>query len=146
MSIFIVGLRWLTANQPLYFDGSALLLRGTDFWKLFMYTSYTKEGVNELRRHPLRFEPRHSMLFKINTNSHGNGTSSTENNLIKWKKMHSIWGSMHLARTRITVLIGDSNFLRLLLDTGPPFYVVIRATQRSSRLQGKSSTFISQLF
>ena len=27
-----------------------------------------------------------------------------------------------------------------------PFYVVIRATRRSSRLQGKGSTFISQLF
>ena len=53
---------------------------------------------------------------------------------------------MHLARTRITVLIGDSIFLRLLLDTGPLFYVVIRAMQRSSRLQGKGSTFISQLF
>ena len=29
---------------------------------------------------------------------------------------------------------------------GPPFYVVIRATQRSILLQGKGSTFISQLF
>ena len=27
--------------------------------------------------------------------------------------------------------------LRLLMETGPPFYVVIRATRRSSRLQGK---------
>ena len=36
--------------------------------------------------------------------------------------------------------------LRLLIETGPPFYVVIRATRRSSRLQGKGSTFISQLF
>ena len=86
MFIFIVGLRWLTANQRLYFDGSALLLRGSDFWKIFMYSSYTKEGVTELRRHPLRFEPRHSLLFKINTNSYGNGTSITENNLIKLKK------------------------------------------------------------
>ena len=32
------------------------------------------------------------------------------------------------------------------METGPPFYVVIRATRRSSRLQGKGSTFISQLF
>ena len=32
-----------------------------------------------------------------------------------------------------------------LLGTGPPFYVVIRATRRSTRLQGKGSTFISQL-
>ena len=37
-------------------------------------------------------------------------------------------------------------FLRLLLETGLPFYVVIRATRRSSCLQGKGSTFISQLF
>ena len=42
-------------------------------------------------------------------------------------------------------LIGDTiRFLRFLLETGPPFYVVIRATQRSSHLQGKGSTFISQ--
>ena len=27
-----------------------------------------------------------SMLFKINTNFYSNGTSITENNLIKWKK------------------------------------------------------------
>ena len=32
------------------------------------------------------------------------------------------------------------------METGPPFYVVIRATRRSSRPQGKGSTFISQLF
>ena len=32
------------------------------------------------------------------------------------------------------------------METGPPFYVVIQATRRSSRLQGKGSTFISQLF
>ena len=37
-------------------------------------------------------------------------------------------------------------FLHLLLKTGPPFYVVIRTTRRSSRLQCKGSTFISQLF
>ena len=36
--------------------------------------------------------------------------------------------------------------LRLLMETGPPFYVDIRARRRSSRLQGKGSTFISQLF
>ena len=29
---------------------------------------------------------------------------------------------------------------------GPPFYMVIRATQRSSRLQCKGSTFMTQLF
>jgi len=32
------------------------------------------------------------------------------------------------------------------LETGLPFYVIIRATWRSSRLQGKGSTFISQVF
>ena len=37
-------------------------------------------------------------------------------------------------------------FLRLLLETGSPFYVVIRATRSSTRLQGKGITFISQLF
>ena len=37
-------------------------------------------------------------------------------------------------------------FLRLLLETGPPFYMVIRATWGSSRLQGKGNTFISQSF
>ena len=44
------------------------------------------------------------------------------------------------------VLIGDTIFKSGLVETGPPFYVVIRATQRSTRLQGKGSTFISQLF
>ena len=34
---------------------------------------------------------------------------------------------------------------RLQLETGPPLYMVIRATQRSSRLQRKGSTFISHL-
>ena len=32
------------------------------------------------------------------------------------------------------VLIGDTILLRLLLETGPPFYMVIRATRRSSHL------------
>ena len=36
-------------------------------------------------------------------------------------------------------------FLRLQLETVPPFYVVIRATRRSCCLQGKGSIFISQL-
>ena len=31
-------------------------------------------------------------------------------------------------------------------QTGPQFYVVIRATRKSSRFQGKGSNFISQLF
>ena len=45
-----------------------------------------------------------------------------------------------------TSAIWGHYILRLLMETGPPFYVVIRATRRSSRLQGKGSTFISQLF
>ena len=36
-------------------------------------------------------------------------------------------------------------FLRPLLETGPPRYVAIRATQRSSHLQGRGSTFDSFL-
>ena len=32
------------------------------------------------------------------------------------------------------------------METGPAFYVVIQATRRPRRLQGKGSTFISQLF
>ena len=36
-------------------------------------------------------------------------------------------------------------FLRLLLETGPPFYVVIRATRRSSRSHYKGvPSFLSQ--
>ena len=37
-------------------------------------------------------------------------------------------------------------FYFLLLETGPSCYVVISATGRSSRLQCKGTTFISQLF
>ena len=37
-------------------------------------------------------------------------------------------------------------FLRLLVETGLPFYMVIRTTRRSSRLQGYGHTTISQLF
>ena len=44
----------------------------------------------------------------------------------------------------IVILIED--IVCLLLETGLPFFVVIRATRISSRLQGKGSTFISQLF
>ena len=43
------------------------------------------------------------------------------------------------------VLIGDT-ILTSPTGDGTPFYVVIRATQRSSHLQGKGSTLISQLF
>ena len=37
-------------------------------------------------------------------------------------------------------------FLRLLVETGSPFFVVIWATRRSCRLRGKDSAFISHLF
>ena len=40
------------------------------------------------------------------------------------------------------VLIEDT---MLMSPTGPPFYVVIRATRGSSRLQCKGITLISQL-
>ena len=50
---------------------------------------------------------------------------------------------MYLARK---YHLGGHYILRLLMETGPPFYVVIRATERSRRLQCKGSTFISQLF
>ena len=49
----------------------------------------------------------------------------------RFKKMHFIWVSMYLAQK---CYLG-SLFLRLLTETGPPFFVVIRATRRSSRLQ-----------
>ena len=44
-----------------------------------------------------------------------------------FKKMHFIWVSMYLARK---CYLGTL-YWRLLLETGPPFYVVIRATQPS---------------
>ena len=45
------------------------------------------------------------------------------------------------------VLIGDTTFTSRTGDgTAMPFYLVFRATQRSSRLQCKGSTFIAQLF
>ena len=43
------------------------------------------------------------------------------------------------------VLMGTL-FLRLLMQTGLPFYVIIWTMWRSSNLQGKDSTFNSQLF
>ena len=55
-------------------------------------------------------------------------------------KKNALYLSVNVFSTK--VLIGT----RLLMETGPPFYVVIRATRRSSRLQDKGSTFISQLF
>ena len=49
---------------------------------------------------------------------------------------------MYKHRSAIT----EDTILRLFLKTGHPLYVVIEATRRSSGLQGKGSTFISQLF
>ena len=50
--------------------------------------------------------------------------------------------SMYLARKYLVRTL----FLRPLLETGPPFYALIRATRRATRLLGKGSTFIFQLF
>ena len=47
--------------------------------------------------------------------------------------------------SRAKVLMGTL-FLRLLMQTGLPFCVIIWTTWRSSNLQGKDSTFNSQLF
>ena len=49
------------------------------------------------------------------------------------KKKDFIWVPMYLARK---CYLGTL-FLRLLLETGPPFSVFIRATRRSNHLQGK---------
>ena len=57
---------------------------------------------------------------------------------------NTLYLSVHVFSTKVP--IGGHYILRLLMETGPPFYVVIRATRRSSRLQDKGSTFISQLF
>ena len=55
-------------------------------------------------------------------------------------KMHFIWVSMYLTLKQYLRTL----FLRLLLKTGTPFYMVIRATRRSSRFQGKGCKFISR--
>ena len=58
------------------------------------------------------------------------------------KKRYLIQVSMYHARKySLWILLS-----RLLLETEPPFFVVIRATRRSSHFQGKGSTFISRLF
>ena len=62
----------------------------------------------------------------------------TINWAITWKK--KLYLSLKVFCTKVLL------FLRLQLETGPPFYVVIRATRRSSRLHCKGSVFISQLF
>ena len=43
----------------------------------------------------------------------------------------------------LKVLIVDTIFLCLQLETGPPFNVVIQTTQNSTRLHCNGSTFIS---
>ena len=62
----------------------------------------------------------------------------------QWRQVLFFYLSVNVFSTK--VLIGDTIFLRLLMETGPPFYVVIRATRKSRRLQCKGSIFISQLF
>ena len=57
--------------------------------------------------------------------------------------MYFIWVSMYSVQNYSN---WGHYILRLLLETEPPFYVVIQATRRSSHLLGKGSTFISQLF
>ena len=56
------------------------------------------------------------------------------------EQMHFIWVSMNLTLKQYLRTL----FLRLLLKTGTPFYVVIRATRRSSSFQGKGCNFISR--
>ena len=61
----------------------------------------------------------------------------------------SIGNPLHFKKNALylSVIVFSTEVLRLLLETGPLFfYVVIQATQRSNHLQGKGSTFISQLF
>jgi len=69
----------------------------------------------------------------------GQYKSLTNCHYTRCKTMHFIWASMYLAWRYLLRTL----FLRPLLETGPPRYVAIRATQRSSHLQGRSSTFNS---
>ena len=69
--------------------------------------------------------------------SHISIQQSTEQSPEKKKKLYL---SLKVFCTKLLL------FLRLQLETGPPFYVVIRATRRSSRLHCKGIAFISQLF
>ena len=57
-----------------------------------------------------------------------------------------IVGSISLTAAGNRAHTNCGHYLSVQLETGPPFYVVIRATRRSSRVQYKGSTFISQLF
>ena len=62
--------------------------------------------------------------------------------LFSYNVVKSTFLSVNVISTK--VLIEDT--VCLLLETGPPFFAVIRATQIFSRLQGKGNTFIYQLF
>ena len=68
------------------------------------------------------------------------GLKKTRQN--KTKQKNALYLSVNVFSTKI--LIGDT-ILTSPTGDGPPFYVVIRATQRTNRLQGKGSSFISQL-
>ena len=82
--------------------------------------------------------------------------SSRETNcVIHWIEIYPVDSVIHVLNKKnalylsvnvfsMKALTGDTIFLRLLLEMGLPFYLVIRATRRSSHLQGKGSTFISQ--
>ena len=52
------------------------------------------------------------------------------------------WWEAHALSTAPSLLA--TLFLRLLLETGPPFYRFIQVTRWSSRARGKGSTFIFQ--
>ena len=71
----------------------------------------------------------------------GQYNSLTNCHYTRCKKMHFIWESLYLAQRYLLRTL----FLRPLLETGPPSYMAIPATQRSSRLQGRGSTFDSFL-
>ena len=64
---------------------------------------------------------------------------------LNWRTHYPLFLIVNVLSSK--ALIGDTiRFLRFLLETGPPLYMVIRARRRSSHLQGKGSTFISQSF
>ena len=58
------------------------------------------------------------------------------------------WTIPYLCVSAFSTKVLLENTMRLLLDSGAPFYVVhvLQATRRSSRSQDKASIFISQLF
>ena len=82
-------------------------------------------------------------LSRVNPkNSKVVATCVRKTNKEKKRKKHFIRASMYLARKYKFGTL----FLRLLLETEPPFYVAIRARRRSSRLHGVDSIFISHIF